>query len=141
MAKKSSTTALAKAPGRSPWRFSINSEAQLKTVKPQLAAVMRRALELSPIDFRISEGKRSAERQALLFAHKATRTLNSRHLTGDAVDVAAVVGGQVRWDWPLYGQIAAAVKLAARELNTKITWGGDWSKFKDGPHFELQHGD
>src|SRR5690606_41687612 len=65
-------------------------------------------------------------------------TNNSRHLTGHAVDIAALVDGQVRWDWPLYPRIAAAFKQAARELNTPITWGGDWPKLRDGPHFELE---
>lgn len=122
------------------YRFSRSSERQLRTVKPALAAVMRRALELSTIDFGISEGKRTAHRQQLLLAAGATRTLDSKHLTGDAVDVAAYVNGMVRWDWPLYAKIAVAVKQAAAELHTEIRWGGDWLKFKDGPHFELHHG-
>ena len=67
----------------------------------------------------------------------ASRTLNSRHLTGHAVDVAALIEGQVRWDWPLYGRIAGAFKAAARDLNIPLTWGGDWTRLRDGPHFEL----
>ena len=62
--------------------------------------------------------------------------MNSRHLTGHAVDVAAWVDG-VRWDWPLYDAIAVAVKQAAKELDVAIVWGGDWATFRDGPHFEL----
>ena len=63
--------------------------------------------------------------------------MKSRHITGHAVDLGAYVGGSVRWDWPLYHKIAAAMKAAASELGVKITWGGDWPRFRDGPHFEL----
>jgi hypothetical protein len=58
-------------------------------------------------------------------------------LTGHAVDVAALVDNQVRWDWPLYGRIASAFKQASRDLNIPIVWGGDWTRLRDGPHFEL----
>ncbi|MNY03882.1 hypothetical protein D3C86_1365250 [compost metagenome] len=48
-----------------------------------------------------------------------------------------MVGSEIRWDWPLYHKLAAAMKRAAAEQGTKITWGGDWRTFKDGPHFEV----
>ena len=64
--------------------------------------------------------------------------MNSRHITGHAVDLGAYVAGSVRWDWPLYHRIAVAVKEAARLEGVPIEWGGDW-KFKDGPHWQLPH--
>ena len=85
----------------------------------------------------ITEGLRTPARQAELVKAGASRTSNSRHITGHAVDVAALVEGQVRWDWPLYGRIAAAFRQAAKELRVPLTWGGDWPKLRDGPHFEL----
>ena len=94
-------------------------------------------LRLSEIDFSVIEGLRTKERQAELVKAGASRTINSRHITGHAVDLAAVVGGEVRWDWPLYEKIAKAMKQAAYELNINIEWGGDWKSFKDGPHFQL----
>ena len=66
--------------------------------------------------------------------------MNSRHLTGHAVDLGAWVGGTVRWDWPLYHKIAAAMKQAAKEEGVYLDWGGDWSNFPDGPHFQLNWG-
>ncbi|WP_245680676.1 M15 family metallopeptidase [Veronia pacifica] len=63
--------------------------------------------------------------------------MNSRHLTGHAVDLGAWVSGEVRWDWPLYYRIADAVKAASIELGIPIEWGGDWKSFPDGPHFQL----
>jgi peptidoglycan L-alanyl-D-glutamate endopeptidase CwlK len=70
----------------------------------------------------------------------ATRTMNSRHLTGHAVDIAPYVAGQVRWDWPLYHELAKTVKKCAADLDIPIQWGGDWRSFKDGPHWELPWG-
>lgn len=117
--------------------LSKRSRARLVGVHPALIAVVERALELTPVDFTITEGLRSVTRQKALKAAGASMTMNSRHLTGHAVDVAALVEGQVRWDWPLYGRIAGAFKQAALELDTPIIWGGDWTTLRDGPHFEL----
>lgn len=118
------------------FRFSARSRGHLQGLHPDLVRVAERAIRLTEVDFMITEGLRTPARQAQLVRAGASRTLNSRHLTGHALDVAAWVDGQVRWDWPLYPRIAAAFKQAARELGVPIVWGGDW-KFKDGPHFEL----
>lgn len=116
--------------------FSQRSRRALEGVHPDLVRVAERALELTEVDFMVIEGVRSIERQRALVAARASRTMNSRHITGHAIDVAAWVGG-VRWDWPLYPRIAEAFKGAAAELGVPIVWGGDWPRFRDGPHFEL----
>ena len=117
--------------------FSRRSETNLAGVHPDLVRVMRRALELSEVDFMITEGFRTRQRQEALLREGKSKTMRSRHLTGHAVDVAALIDGQVRWDWPLYPRIAAAFKAAAVRQGTPIVWGGDWPSLRDGPHFEL----
>ena len=119
------------------FRLSSRSRARLVGVHPTLIAVVEAAITRTPVDFMITEGLRTAERQAALVKVGASRTTRSRHLTGHAVDVAALVEGQVRWDWPLYGRIAEAFKAAALDLKTPLIWGGDWKTLRDGPHFEL----
>ncbi|WP_242076882.1 M15 family metallopeptidase [Brevundimonas diminuta] len=119
------------------FRLSSRSRARLIGVHPALTAVVEAAITRTPVDFLITEGLRTAERQAALVKAGASRTTRSRHLTGHAVDVAALVEGQVRWDWPLYGRIAQAFKAAALDLKTPLIWGGDWKTLRDGPHFEL----
>ena len=119
------------------FRFSQRSYAALAGVDPRLVAVASRALLYADVDFVVIEGMRTLERQRALVAAGASRTMNSRHLDGRAIDVAAWVGGVPRWDWPLYDKIAVAFKRAAHELGVGLTWGGDWSSFRDGPHFEL----
>lgn len=119
------------------FRFSTRSRARMKGVHPALVSVMEAAILRSSVDFLITEGLRTPARQAALVRAGASRTLKSRHLTGHAVDVAALVDGRVRWDWPLYPPIAKAVKAAAAEQGTAIVWGGDWPTLRDGPHFEL----
>jgi peptidoglycan L-alanyl-D-glutamate endopeptidase CwlK len=113
------------------------SEKALIGVHPKLVEIARRASETSEVEFIITEGVRTVERQKQLFAKGATRTMESKHLIGRAFDVAAVIDGEVRWDWPLYSKIATAIKAAAKEKGVVIVWGGDWKTFKDGPHFEL----
>lgn len=119
------------------FKLSARSESRLMGVHPALQSVVRRALALSTVDFAVLEGIRTPERQAELMKAGASQTLKSRHLTGHAVDLGAIVAGEVRWDWPLYDQIAKAMKQAASELGTPLEWGGDWTSLKDGPHFQL----
>lgn len=113
------------------------SKQRLKGVHPDLVKVVERAIQITEVDFTVLEGLRSPERQKALVEAGASQTLNSRHLTGHAVDLGAWVGDEVRWDWPLYHKIATAMKEAARLEGVKIVWGGDWKRFADGPHFEL----
>lgn len=120
-----------------PWKLSSRSRNALKGVHPDLVRVVEVALPRSPVDFVVTEGLRSPARQRELVAAGASKTLDSRHITGHAVDVAALIGKTVRWDWPLYHKIAKAFKDAAMDLGIAIVWGGDWKRFPDGPHFEL----
>lgn len=120
------------------FKLSNNSKEKLKGVNPFLVSVVEKAIELSEVDFGITEGVRSLERQQQLFNEKKSKTMKSYHLTGNAVDVVAYVDGKVSWDWGNYEKIAKAFKEAAEELGVKITWGGDWKSFRDGPHFQLE---
>lgn len=110
---------------------------RLAGVHPDLVKVMKLAISRSPIDFSIIEGMRTPAKQKEYMAAGATRTMKSRHLTGHAIDIAPYINGAIRWDWPLYHQIAPIVKAAAKELGIPIEWGGDWRTFKDGPHWQL----
>lgn len=121
--------------------FSPRSENNLCGVHPDLVRVVRRALALSDVDFGITEGLRTPERQRQLVAAGKSQTQNSRHLTGHAVDVFAYPTPAGSWEWKYYAQISAAFKQAAAELNIPIEWGGDWKTLKDGPHFQLPHRD
>lgn len=119
------------------FQLSTRSRARLQGVHPALVGVIEVAIRETPVDFMVTEGLRTPARQAALVRAGASRTLNSRHLTGHAVDVAALVDGAVRWDWPLYPRIAGAIKAVARSRGVALVWGGDWPRLRDGPHFEL----
>lgn len=121
--------------------LSDRSITNLAGVHPDLVRVIKAAADRMPLDcgvsFVVTEGLRTKQRQAELVAAGASRTMNGRHLTGHAVDIAAMVNGTVRWDWPLYTRLAAVVKAEAERLGVPIVWGGDWRTLRDGPHFEL----
>jgi peptidoglycan LD-endopeptidase CwlK len=121
----------------SKFKLSTRSKSRLKGVHPDLISVVELAITLTSVDFAVTEGLRTRERQAQLLKEGKSKTMNSRHITGHAVDLAAWVGGTVNWDFKYYYKIAEAMKEAARKLNVPIVWGGDWTTFKDGPHFEL----
>lgn len=120
-----------------PYKLGLKSKFRLRGVHPDLVRVVSRAIELTPVDFTVLEGLRSTIRQVELFKSGASKTMKSRHLTGHAVDLGALVNGSVRWDWPLYYKLAEAMKTASLELLIPLEWGGDWETFKDGPHFQL----
>ncbi|MGE8646247.1 M15 family metallopeptidase [Acinetobacter vivianii] len=123
------------------FKLGKRSLSNLEGVHPDLVKVVKRAIELTECDFTIIEGLRTKDRQAQLFKEKKTTTMNSRHLTGHAVDLAAWVivdkKGTVSWDWKYYYIIEKAMKQAASELKIPIEWGGDWKTFKDAPHWQL----
>lgn len=126
------------------FRLSDRSKQRLENVHPDLQRVVYRAISITDVDFAVLEGDRTVERQKELFAAGASMTMQSRHISANqecgyacAVDLGAYVNGEIRWDWPLYHKIADAMKEAAQIEDVKIEWGGDWVKFKDGPHFQL----
>lgn len=119
-------------------KFSARSIKNLEGIHPDLRRVIDRALQESPVDFTVIEGLRTKERQKQLVASGASKTLNSRHITGHAVDLVPIgPNGKAAFDWPLYDMLAPAVKAAAQAEGVAIVWGGDWKSFRDGPHFEL----
>ncbi len=127
--------------------FSLGpkSRQMLKGVHPDLVAVVERAIKITDRDFTVIEGLRTTERQKTLVAAGKSKTMNSRHLTGHAVDLGPwPLNGDFDEDgilniadWDEYHPIADAMKQAAADLGVKIVWGGDWKSFPDGPHFEL----
>lgn len=119
-------------------KYSQRSLKNLQGIHPDLRRVIDRALRDSPLDFVVIEGLRTEERQRQLVASGASKTMNSRHLTGHAVDLVPIgPNGKAAFDWPLYHKLGPAVEAAAKKEGVNITWGGRWSKFRDGPHFEL----
>jgi peptidoglycan L-alanyl-D-glutamate endopeptidase CwlK len=106
-------------------------------VHPDLVAVTKRAAELMPGGFIITEGMRTKERQRELFAKGLSKTLNSRHLYGLAVDFAPILYGEVTWKTPAFLPVIKAFKTASADLKIPIVSGGDWKTFRDFPHIEL----
>jgi peptidoglycan L-alanyl-D-glutamate endopeptidase CwlK len=119
------------------FKLSSKSLERLQGVDERLVRVVKRAIEITPIDFSVLEGLRALERQKQLVADGFSQTLKSKHLTGHAVDLGCLVDGKITWDKQHYVTLSLAVKKAAEELRINIRWGGDFKSFFDGPHFEL----
>lgn len=121
-------------------KLPLSSVAKLRGVHPDLVRVVHRcAADWKDVEtgFIVTCGLRTLAEQRLLVANGASKTLRSRHLTGHAVDLACVLKGKVRWDWPLYDRLAKRMKAAAKAEKVPLEWGGDWKTFKDGPHYQL----
>ncbi|ORM68536.1 hypothetical protein HA48_20340 [Pantoea wallisii] len=125
--------------------FGYKSKNNLAGVAPQLVLVLYSAIKSSPVDFCVFEGRRSLERQRMLVAKGLSKTLNSKHLTGEAVDLVPLIKGHLTWeDRAAFRLIRNAMFDAASKQDVQIRWGGDWGKysendnpFYDGAHFEL----
>jgi len=117
--------------------------ARLKGVHPDLVAVVKRAAEICPATFIVVQGTRTLAEQRENVRKGASKTMRSRHIPaangyGHAVDLVIVEGGEAMWKKG--GVVAKAMKQAAAELEIQIEWGGDWTSFKDQPHFQLPWG-
>lgn len=119
------------------------SKGKLEGVHPDLIAVVERAIAITTQDFSVGEGVRSLERQKKLVASGASRTMNSRHLTGHAVDLHPYPykgdhdgdGVPNSDDWDAYKPIYESMKQAAEELGITMEHGWDWGW--DAPHHQL----
>jgi len=116
------------------YKLGTRSLQNLSGVHPDLVAVVNRAIQITKQDFTVIEGMRDINRQRQLVKSGASTTMNSRHLTGHAVDIAP---WPISWEWEDFYPIEEAMKLAADELGIDLEWGGDWKSFKDGPHWQL----
>ena len=126
------------------------SLARLKGVDEQLVNIVKRAIEISEVDFTVLEGVRTLERQRELYAQGRTApgkivtwTMKSRHIEGKAVDL---VPYPLDWnDLEKFNKIKDAMFQAASEQDVNLRWGADWDgdgKYRekgeyDSPHFEL----
>lgn len=129
------------------YRFGQRSMDNLKDVHRALIDVTMRALEISPRDFAVINGMRTQEEQLRYFLSGKSKTMNSYHLTGHAVDLAVYVDGDLVWEpWEVYEDLAETMFQAAHIEGCVIEWGGHFAKvrtdgklitFRDGLHFQL----
>jgi hypothetical protein len=108
------------------FKLSERSLSRLEGVDADLVSVVLRAIEITPIDFGVTEGLRSLEKQKEYVAKGVSQTLKSKHIEGKAVDLVAYLGSRISWEITLYDNIADAIKQAAIEKDVPIRWGAAW---------------
>ena len=114
------------------------STRRMAGVDPRLVAVVKAAAEISEVPFQVTEGVRTRERQQYLVKTGKSKTMNSYHLRGKAVDLVAMPDGAVSWNLADYRRINAAMQKAAKAAGVTITWGGSWKTIIDGPHWQIE---
>ena len=115
------------------FRLSQRSMDRLEGVHPAMTGVVERAIQLTDIDFGVTQGVRTLDEQKANVAAGRSQTMQSKHLlqqTGfsHAVDVVAYVGSDVSWELNVYDDICDAFKEAAKEVGCSIKWGAAWSE-------------
>ena len=145
--------------------LSQRSLDRLEGVHDDMVRVVKKAIDLTKIDFGVICGLRTIEEQKALVDKGASQTMKSKHIDGLAVDLMAYVGGRASWELNLYDDIADAMMEAAKLEDVSVRWGAAWHindiaacgmtmeqamnsyidarraegrrPFIDGPHFEL----
>jgi peptidoglycan L-alanyl-D-glutamate endopeptidase CwlK len=115
------------------FKLSKRSLKKLEGVHPDLVATVKRAIELTKVDFGVTYGVRTLEEQKKLYESGRSQTMNSKHLIQDsgyshAVDLVAYDGKDVVWELNVYDDIADAMAAAARETGCAIKWGAAWTE-------------
>ena len=108
------------------YKLSDRSLSRLEGVDNKLAAVVKSAIQYTKIDFGVTCGLRTVEEQRELVDSGASQTMDSKHITGQAVDIVAYVGPRISWELNLYDDIADAFKTAAMEEDLALRWGAAW---------------
>ena len=113
------------------FKLSNRSLEKLEGVNPVLVNTVKRAIELSKVDFGVIYGVRSLAEQEKLYKAGRSQTMKSKHLVQEdgyshAVDLMAYDGSNPSWDIVMYDDIADAMKAAAKETGAKICWGASW---------------
>ena len=120
-------------------RLTGTDERRLVGVNKDLVALVRRVALVTPAPFLVVEGLRTKARQRELYALKATKTLNSKHIIGRAVDCAPLsVLGKEPWPWDDFTPLVECAKACARDMGLRVTFGYDWGW--DAPHWEMTDG-
>jgi len=144
-------------------KFGKHSKKRIKECHPYLKSILELAIKRSRVDFGVSEGHRSLERQQELYARGLTKingtTKKGKHnkFPSEAADIYAYhrlskYRKIMAYDKTHLAYIAGVIDCCAKELknigeiNCDIRWGGDWNKngvididqsFDDFPHFEI----
>ena len=128
------------------FKFSERSLGNLLRVHPDLQRVISTALAMGEMDFTVTDGPRTKEEQASLYAQGRTKpgkivtwTLDSKHLIqpdgyGYAVDVAPYPIDYE--DRSRFIKLVGIIKRAAIHEGVLIECGADWQK-PDLPHIQL----
>lgn len=119
------------------YKLSTKSIERLKGLHPVLSSIVMLAIKISDVDFSVIDGVRSKEKQAQYVKDGLSKTLDSYHLTGHAVDIYPWVGGKTSHDHFHYTQLNEAMQKAAKQLGYEVEWGGNWKSFVDKPHFQI----
>lgn len=119
-------------------KLNATSIRRMAGVDPRLVNVIKAAAEISDVPFQVTEGLRTRERQVYLVKTGKSKTMNSYHLKGKAVDLVAMPKGEVSWNLADYRRINSFIQKAAKAAGVTITWGGSWKTIVDGPHWQLE---
>ena len=114
------------------------SKKRLEGVDERLKAIVIECAARCPYPFNVSEGLRTKEQQREYVRQGKSRTMNSKHLTGRAVDLYPLTMNRKQVDWSRFEELADLMFQVASDQGTEIVWGGHWKTFVDKCHFELK---
>jgi len=109
------------------FKLSQRSLDKLEGVDERLIAVVDYAISVTKVDFGVICGLRTIEEQRELVSSGVSKTMNSKHLEGRAVDLMAYIGSRGSWELSVYDEIADTMKKGASSEGVAIRWGAAWN--------------
>ena len=126
------------------WVLSKSGEQKLSTCNTEIQLIIRKALQISPIDFGVSCGHRTVEQQQIEFkagrSHLDGINKKSKHnlLPSKGIDLYAYVNGKADYSDKYMGILAGVILSIAKDMGIELEWGGNWKSLKDMPHYNTK---
>lgn len=125
------------------YQLGDHSRKELIGVHPILVGMVEEAIKITKQDFIVFDGLRTMQEQRKNVAKGVSKTMNSYHLYGLAVDLVPFVNGQPKWEHPnnkiqskWYEDIAIACKTIIKRDNLPIDRFFDFYGW-DLPHWQI----
>ena len=118
------------------YTLGSKSLSNLVGVHPELGFAVVEAIKITRQDFTAFDGVRNLSEQEAIYGSGASKTMDSYHLYGLAVDLVPWIGGKARWEEDPCRVVGIAMTDIIKAHGLAIEWGWDiWGW--DGWHYQM----
>jgi len=108
------------------FKLGKTSKSRLEGIDGRLIRGVGYAINITKVDLFVVEGMRDIAQQEWNVASGASQTMDSKHLIGEAVDIAAYVDRKAVWEGHSMFTVCEAMRRGFQHQGTAVRWGGAW---------------